>query len=187
MRKFFFGIILSIFFSGCSIAEEPYGSGDFIYPLNLQVSAQRIDRSPEDNTFYTFTLNCGLGSCSLGMMEINKCMPTENGEKSFTPKYTTWATWAGFLSVSQVKKNELSVVAYQATHKSFPIQFKIIYSTSKHDPREDQKVMAFEGSGILDSSNFPQEIKFFSVSAVKGLQRLAVLNCPLRLKGVPNG
>lgn len=187
MRKFFVGIILSIFCTGCSVAEEPYGSGEFIYPLNLKVSAQRIDRSPEENTFYLFTLNCGLGACSFGMMEVNKCIPMKNGEKSFTPEYRNWTTWSGSLSVSQIKQNELSIVAYQTTHKSFPMKFKVIYSTSKRDPREDQKVMAFEGHGIFDGSNFPQEINFFSVSAVKGSQRLAVLNCPLLLKGVPNG
>lgn len=111
----------------------------------------------------------------------------KNGEKSFTPEYRNWTTWSGSLSVSQIKQNELSIVAYQTTHKSFPMKFKVIYSTSKRDPREIERLWLLKAMEFLDGSNFPQEIKFFSVSAVKGSQRLAVLNCPLLLEGVPNG
>ena len=91
------------------------------------------------------------------------------------------------MSVSQVKQNELSIVAYQLINKSAPMKLKVIYSTSKSDPREDQKVLAFEGHGILEIRKFPEDMELFSVSAIKGSQRLAVLNCPLLLEGVPDG
>jgi hypothetical protein len=146
--------------------------------VNLRAAGQKANRS--DNTIYILDLYCGLSSCELQMTELNDC---NRGPDELTPAFTlrtrTWASWAGFLEMTSQSEHEISVVAYQATHRTLPARF-----TFRYESGANGKSIAthFTATGLVDLRLFPREVKTFDIEPYSSETKTADLNCPMRLR-----
>jgi hypothetical protein len=157
-------------------AQPPTGKPGLPF-VKLRVSGQKADRS--DSIVYLLDLNCSTSSCELQMTELNECSKRpDESSPAFTLRTRTWASWAGFVQVTSQSEHEISLIAYQVTHKGLPAKFTFQFDT---DESGKQTATSFTANGVLNAQRFPQEIKTFDLEPYGAQRKNISLDCPMRL------